>query len=235
MPNQDMSDFTQAAAGAKPAAAFACDAVIEGLCRAGEGSVEDGRAGGNPAKSRHAAEVAAAADGRPREDLTPAADDRIRDDAAHLAGDDGPNAVFGDLDRAVQDPRGEDGVIQCWTVRGCAGLWGPTGNFMELDCPHNVPDRYSPCPATCNYTRCQRPWHRPATSLMDLLDPDVDRMAAIKEECCHCLHFIRRGPRVGVTAAAAAVADGTASGAAAATAPTTTSPNTPAPAPEQEG
>lgn len=98
-------------------------------------------------------------------------------------------------DLQLNDPRGEDGVIKCWTVRGCTGLWGPTGNYMELDCPHNVPDRYSPCPGTCAFTHCQRPWHEDATSLDDLLDPDVDRLAAIKEECRHCLHFIRRGPR----------------------------------------
>ena len=77
-------------------------------------------------------------------------------------------------DLQLNDPRGEDGVIKCWTVRGCTGLWGPTGNYMELDCPHNVPDRYSPCPGTCAFTHCQRPWHEDATSLDDLLDPDVD-------------------------------------------------------------
>ncbi|VWM05225.1 Uncharacterised protein [Collinsella sp. AK_207A] len=98
-------------------------------------------------------------------------------------------------DRTVDDPRREDGVVMCWTVRGCAGLWGPTGASMEDDCPHNVPGRYSPCPSTCAYTRCQRPWHREATSVWDLLDPDVDRMGAIKEECRHCLHFIHHGPR----------------------------------------
>lgn len=91
------------------------------------------------------------------------------------------------------DPRGEDGVVRCWEVRGCAGIYG-FGAYMEDECPHNVPDRYSPCPGTCAYTRCQRPWHREATSLDDLLDPRVDRMAAIKEECRHCLHFIRKGP-----------------------------------------
>lgn len=102
-------------------------------------------------------------------------------------------------DHEAADPRGADGVIRCWTVRGCAGLWGPTGNYMELDCPHNLPDRYSPCPGTCAFTHCQRPWHEEATTLDDLLDPNVDRLQAIKEECRHCLHFIRRGPRAHAT------------------------------------
>lgn len=91
------------------------------------------------------------------------------------------------------DPKGPDGVARCWEVRGCEGVYGFTG-YMVDECPHNVADRYSPCPATCAYTHCQRPWHKEATSLDDLLDPRVDRMAAIKEECRRCLHFIRRGP-----------------------------------------
>lgn len=109
-----------------------------------------------------------------------------------------PNAAdVLDRDFSATDPRDEQGRIACWTVRGCAGIWGPTGNYMELDCPHNEPDRYSPCPQSCAYTRCQRPWHAEATSFEDLLDPTVDRMRAIKEQCRHCLHFIRFGPRVG--------------------------------------
>lgn len=112
-----------------------------------------------------------------------------------------PAASFGNgKDFAAVDPRGADGTIQCWTVRGCAGIWGPTGDYMEDSCPHNIPDRYSPCPSTCAYTRCQRPWHREAVTLDDLLDPDVDRMQAIKEECRHCLYFIKRGPRAGADA-----------------------------------
>lgn len=118
---------------------------------------------------------------------------------------DGEDAspLFGsDKDFAATDPRGADGTVQCWTVRGCAGIWGPTGDYMEDACPHNIPDRYSPCPSTCAYTRCQRPWHREAVTLDDLLDPDVDRMQAIKEECRHCLYFIKRGPRAGADAGA---------------------------------
>ena len=94
----------------------------------------------------------------------------------------------------IPDPRGEDGVVRCWERRGCAGVYG-LGDFMEAECPHNVPDSYSPCPATCAFTRCQRPWHTEATRLEDLLDPDVDRMGTIKEQCRHCLHFIKNGPR----------------------------------------
>lgn len=92
------------------------------------------------------------------------------------------------------DPRGEDGTICCWETRGCAGVPGIDGP-LEDECPHNVADRYSPCPATCAFTRCQRLWHREAVSLEDLLDPGVDRMQTIKEQCRHCLYFIKHGPR----------------------------------------
>ena len=95
----------------------------------------------------------------------------------------------------LRDPRGEDGTIRCWEVRGCAGVPGLDG-LMEDECPHNVPDRYSPCPSTCAFTRCQRPWQGEAVSMDDLLDPTVDRMATIKEQRRHCLHFIKHGPRV---------------------------------------
>ncbi len=107
-----------------------------------------------------------------------------------------PGAAVGHTagrDVAPIDPKGPDGVARCWEVRGCEGVYGFTG-YMVDECPHNVADRYSPCPATCVYTHCQRPWHAEATSLEDLLDPRVDRMSAIKEECRRCLHFIRRGP-----------------------------------------
>lgn len=104
-------------------------------------------------------------------------------------------------DIEVIDPRGADGVARCWEVRGCAGLFG-FSDSMEAECPHNVSDHYSPCPATCAFTRCQRPWHRDATSLADLLDPTVDRMGAIKEQCRHCLHFIKNGPRAAAPRAA---------------------------------
>ena len=100
------------------------------------------------------------------------------------------------------DPRSEDGTIRCWETRGCAGVAGIDGS-MEDECPHNVPDRYSPCPATCAFTRCQRPWHAEAENINVLLDPTVDRMQAIKEQCRHCLYFIKHGPRV-----SGAVADG---------------------------
>lgn len=110
-------------------------------------------------------------------------------------GDARDEDIFGHRDYGESDPRDERGVVACWTVRGCHGIWGVTGAYMEEHCPHNIPDRYSPCPATCAYTRCQRPWHQEAVSLDDLLDPDVDRMKTIKEQCRHCLYFIKHGPR----------------------------------------
>ncbi len=125
----------------------------------------------------------------------------------HAGADEAPVVVeapvpAGCRDVAVDDPRGTDGVVHCWELRGCAGIFG-FSDFMESECPHNVPDRYSPCPATCAFTRCQRPWHREATSLDDLLDPRVDRMQTMKEQCRHCLHFIAHGPRVKASGAPA--------------------------------
>lgn len=84
---------------------------------------------------------------------------------------------------------------RCWEFRGCHGLTGMT-RAMEDECPHNVSDHYSPCPSTCAFTRCQNPWHVEATGLDALLDPTVDRMATIKEQCRHCMYFIKNGPRV---------------------------------------
>lgn len=106
-----------------------------------------------------------------------------------------PESPITARDAVPQDPKDPDGTVRCWEVRGCAGVYG-WGGYMEDECPHNVPDRYSPCPATCAFTRCQRPWHREAVSFEDLLDPDVDRMKANKEQCRQCLHFIKHGPRV---------------------------------------
>ncbi|MDO4595918.1 MAG: hypothetical protein Q4B30_02965 [Coriobacteriaceae bacterium] len=100
---------------------------------------------------------------------------------------------FQGAERCAQDMRAAR-EVPCWAQRGCAGVAGLAGP-MERECPHNVSDRYSPCPATCAFTRCQRPWHEEATALEDLLDPDVDRMQTIKEQCRHCLFFIKHGPR----------------------------------------
>lgn len=98
-------------------------------------------------------------------------------------------------DRPVPDPRGADGIVRCWELRGCAGLFG-LHEPMEAECPHANDPRYAVCPATCAFSQCDRPWHKLAGGL-DLLDPTVDRFQAVKEQCRGCAHFIAHGPRVG--------------------------------------
>lgn len=77
----------------------------------------------------------------------------------------------------------------CWETRGCDAT-------MQETCPHVVPDKYSPCVLDCMYTFCDRPQHEMATDLDLLLDPTVDRNAAMKEACRSCAHFLKHGPRV---------------------------------------
>lgn len=98
-------------------------------------------------------------------------------------------------DVAVPDPRGSDGVVRCWELRGCAGLFG-LYEPMADECPHANDPHYAVCPATCTFSQCERPWHRLAGGL-ELLDPAVDRFQAVKEQCRTCAHFIAHGPRVG--------------------------------------
>jgi len=63
-------------------------------------------------------------------------------------------------------------------------------------CPHAVPGVFSPCPADCCYTACDKPQHKVATDLDILLDPNVDRRAAMKEQCMFCEFFLTTAPRI---------------------------------------
>ncbi len=86
-------------------------------------------------------------------------------------------------------------MVRCWEVRGCAGLYGFSG-FMQDQCPHNEKDRdnHALLPAllraaSARGTKMRSRWCAAPTNAT------VDRMATIKEQCRHCLHFIKNGPR----------------------------------------
>ncbi|MDR2673065.1 MAG: hypothetical protein LBC35_07305 [Coriobacteriales bacterium] len=77
----------------------------------------------------------------------------------------------------------------CWQIRGC-------DQKMASTCPHAIASSDGRCTFDCYYTLCSRPQHKLATNLDVLLDPTVDRLAAIKEICTTCEFFLRNGPRV---------------------------------------
>lgn len=88
-------------------------------------------------------------------------------------------------------------IVRCWEYRGCHGLKGLT-DLMEVECPHARDDCYSPCPVECKYTAsCSRPWHETTGDINLVLDPSINRLAAIKKTCYVCKHFLTNGPRVG--------------------------------------
>jgi hypothetical protein len=80
-------------------------------------------------------------------------------------------------------------ALSCWSVRGC-------DEEMWSRCPHAVSSVDGVCPAECCYTVCQRRQHQLTTSIDLLLDPTVDRFAAIKENCHNCAFFLTNAPRV---------------------------------------
>lgn len=77
----------------------------------------------------------------------------------------------------------------CWEIRGCEG---PNNNFDH--CPHYM--KGSICPKDCQFSWCERKTHKATTDIMLLLDPDVDRRAAIKEYCYSCEFFLKHAPRM---------------------------------------
>ncbi len=110
-------------------------------------------------------------------------------------------SVEGYEDEAVEAARtaaaaGEKRPVACWNLRGCAGLMGLVAPMQE-ECPHSRTDCYSPCPTECQYTVCERPWHRTSSDFNLILDPTVDRMVAVKKSCYTCEYFLKNAPRVG--------------------------------------
>jgi hypothetical protein len=82
----------------------------------------------------------------------------------------------------------EDTMAACWEIRGCEG---PENCYEH--CPHY--ELGGRCPVDCAFAECTRPTHKVASGL-DLLDPTIDRTAAIKECCCICQFFLDNGPRL---------------------------------------
>jgi len=80
-------------------------------------------------------------------------------------------------------------MAHCWEIRGCDG----PENCYDW-CPHY--ELNGKCPVDCQFTFCERPTYKRATSIELILDPDVDRNAAIKEYCATCEFFIKHGPRL---------------------------------------
>lgn len=104
--------------------------------------------------------------------------------------------VEGYEDAALMQARLNHEPVACWAHRGCEGLMGLT-RPMEQECPHSRDDCYAPCPAECGFTTCTRPWHASTSDVGLILDPTVDRKAAIKKNCYTCSYFLTHGPRVG--------------------------------------
>ena len=80
-------------------------------------------------------------------------------------------------------------MAACWEQRGC-------DDIMSATCPHASGGKATKCPLDCLYTYCERPQHEQVFDLDLLLDPTVDRNAAVKEACAMCRHFLTHGPRV---------------------------------------
>lgn len=75
--------------------------------------------------------------------------------------------------------------MACWELRGC-------DEEMQSRCPHNIPGE--PCPAECKFAACTRPTYKPATDILDLLNPGLDYDASVKEVCRTCTFFLTHGP-----------------------------------------
>jgi len=79
--------------------------------------------------------------------------------------------------------------MHCWQQRGC-------DEELASRCPHAISSTDGLCVTGCYYTNCGRKQYRIATDLDILLDPTVDRSAAIKEPCTYCEFFLLNGPRL---------------------------------------
>jgi hypothetical protein len=80
-------------------------------------------------------------------------------------------------------------MAKCWETRGC-------DEEMQATCPHAI-DAAEKCPARCSFAACDRPTHDTTSDPALVFAPDIDRSAAIKEQCTFCGFFLTNGPRVG--------------------------------------
>ena len=65
-------------------------------------------------------------------------------------------------------------MAKCWETRGC-------DEQMQAECPHPN-ELFDACPSKCAFAKCDRETHELTCDPELLLDPGVDRSAAIKEE-----------------------------------------------------
>ena len=80
--------------------------------------------------------------------------------------------------------------MACWEERGLCD------QEMRSRCPHALQTEYHPCPADCSFSWCDNPQHDPVSGLDILSYPEVDRSAAMKENCRYCRFFLEHGPRL---------------------------------------
>jgi len=78
-------------------------------------------------------------------------------------------------------------MSRCWEVRGCDAE-------MQARCPHAESDEFR-CPARCAFAHCDLPQHERTSDPALVFAPDIDRTAAIREECTFCAFFLTRGPQ----------------------------------------
>jgi hypothetical protein len=78
-------------------------------------------------------------------------------------------------------------MAKCWEMRGC-------DEEMQAECLHatTIGDT---CPSKCVFARCDRPSHKATADPELIFDPNVDRLAAIRQECTFCEFFLKNGPR----------------------------------------
>lgn len=77
----------------------------------------------------------------------------------------------------------------CWEIRGCEAE-----KELFEHCPHR--ELNGRCPVDCGFARCDRPTHKSVMDPLLMLDPTVDRNAAIKEGCLLCEYYLKHGPRI---------------------------------------
>jgi hypothetical protein len=80
---------------------------------------------------------------------------------------------------------------KCWEMRGC-------DEEMQRECPHpnELADR---CPTKCAFAVCHRATYQLTVDPELLFDPNVDREAAIRDDCVLCAYFLTNGPRLTTT------------------------------------
>ncbi|PKQ16129.1 MAG: hypothetical protein CVT67_05890 [Actinobacteria bacterium HGW-Actinobacteria-7] len=80
-------------------------------------------------------------------------------------------------------------MAKCWEQRGC-------DDEMQAECPHSS-QLHDRCPSKCAFAGCDRPTYELTIDPELIFSVEVDRDAAIKENCMYCAFFLKNGPRRG--------------------------------------